>query len=113
MSVAKVYRRQLDWRGDPLETEYLGDIHDVIIGGAVPQELSRFPGLVSTEGQVGIPFEQDSGILVQKADVLVINNVAYTVVGPRQWDEDHTFAGTDVVDELYWVQVEASHGRPQ
>lgn len=113
MSVARVYRPVTNWRGDragDLEDFYQGDVTGVIIGGAVPQGYGRFPGVVSTESQVGIPFQQDSGVTVQKNDFLSIGNVLFKVVGPRQWDEAHEFAGTDILDDMYWVQVEASHG---
>lgn len=114
MSVARVYRPTFGWKGiqGKVEDYYIGDVTGVILGGAAPQPIGRFPGVVSTEGMMGIPYEQDSGIEVQQRDYLSVGDDLYVVNGPRQWEEDHAFAGTDVTEDYYWVQVEASHGGP-
>jgi hypothetical protein len=113
MTVARVYRPDRDWKGQRpkvLEDSFIGVITGVIVGGASPQGLSRFPNTVSTEGQLGIPYEQDSGIVVTKEDLLVYGGVKVLVTGPRQWEEDHEFAGAagSVVDDYYWVHVEGT-----
>jgi hypothetical protein len=113
MSVARVYHPVRDWKGQrskDLEDSFIGVITGVVMGGASPQNLSRFPDTVSTEGQVGIPYEQESGIIVDKDDLLIIGGVKFLVTGPRQWEEDHEFAGAagSVVDDYYWVRVEAN-----
>lgn len=116
MSVARVYRPAYNWKGERvnpnLEDDFLGEVTGVIVGGAAPQPLGRFPGVVSTEGQVGIPYEQDTEIVVQQRDMISIGDDLYSVRGPRQWEEEHAFSGTDVTDDYYWIQVEASHGGP-
>lgn len=113
MSVVRVYRPERDWKGQrpkELEESYIGDVTGVIVGGAAPQPLARFPGTVTTEGQFGFPFEQKSGILVQPNDLLVLNGRKFLVTGPRQWEEDMVlFGGYDSpVDDYYWMEVRAS-----
>lgn len=112
MATAHVFRPVKGWKGTVghYEDYPLGDVTDVIVGGAAPAPISRFPGVVSTEGMIGIPYEQDSNIIVQKGDVLDLGTAIYFVTGPRQWEEDHTFSGTDVTDDYYWVEVTASYG---
>lgn len=112
MATAKVFRPERSWKGEKVNGDgYVGEVTDVIMGGASPQPLGRFPGVVSTEGQIGIPYEQESGILVQQRDLLEINGVQYDVLGPRLWEEEHVFADVpDLVDDYYWIQVEAHHG---
>jgi hypothetical protein len=113
MSVVRVYRPDRDWKGQrpkDFESSYIGDVTGVVVGGAAPQPLARFPGTMTTEGQFGFPFEQDSGIIVQPNDLLVLRGEKYLVTGPRMWEEDHEFAGPagDVVNDYYWMQVRAS-----
>lgn len=113
MSVVRVYRPERDWKNQrpkELEDSYIGDVTGVIVGGATPQPLGRFPGVVSTEGQFGFPYEQDSGIVVEQQDILVVNGRKYLVTGPRMWEEDHEFAGAagDVVDDYYWMEVQSN-----
>jgi hypothetical protein len=111
MATAKVYRPTRNWKGEKPDDGYLGDVTGVIMGGASPQGLSRFPGVVSTEGQVGIPYAQDSGIEVQQRDLLEINDVMYIASGPRMWEEEHVFADVpDLVDDYYWIEVQSYHG---
>lgn len=113
MSLARVYRPERDWKNQRpkvLEDSYIGDVTGVIVGGAAPQPLARFPTTVTTEGQVGIPYKQASGITVQQDDLLVISGVKYLVTGPRMWEEDHAFAGNAgaVVDDYYWVEARSN-----
>jgi hypothetical protein len=111
MSTAKVYRPVRDWKGQrpkELEDSYIGDVTGVIVGGAAPQPLSRFPSVMTTEGQLGIPFQQDSGIKVDQHDLLVISGEKYYVQGERQWEDEHVFGGADIVDDYYWVEVKAT-----
>ncbi|OYN79981.1 hypothetical protein CG716_11020 [Mycolicibacterium sphagni] len=112
MRTARVYRRELDWAGSPVSSDpdddYLGDVAGVIVGGPAPQPVSGFAEVVSTEGMIGIPRAQDSGIIVEQHDRLVIDGVTHAVTGPRQWDFPHQLTGT--ARARYWVQVEAVHG---
>jgi hypothetical protein len=113
MTVARVYRPERDWRGQrpvELEDSYIGDLTNVIVGGAAPQPLARFPMQFSTEGQIGVPYEQDSGIVLQPNDLVVIGGVKYIVQGARQWEEDHVFAGpaSEVLDDYYWVEIRST-----
>lgn len=113
MSVARVYRPLRDWKGQrprDLEDSYLGMVTGVIVGGNAPQNLARFPNVVNTEGQMGFPFEQESGIIVETNDLLVIGGVKFGVTGPRQWEEEHEFFGGNdsPVDDYYWMRVEAT-----
>lgn len=117
MSLARVYRPVRDWKNQrpkDLEESYIGDVTGVIMGGAAPADLARFPNVASTEGQCGIPFEQDSNILVQQGDLLVIRDVMYEVSGPRQWEDEHEFTGpaSDVVSDYYWVYIRTTRGAP-
>ena len=113
MSVVRVYRPPRDWKGqrtEDLEDSYIGDVTGVIVGGAAPQPLTRFPNVVSTEGQFGFPYEQESGILVQQNDILIVSDRKYMVQGPRMWEEDHVLGGAEsgVVDDYYWVEVRST-----
>ena len=113
MSVVRVYRPVRNWKGDrpkDLEDSYIGDITGVIVGGGSPQDLARFPNTVSTQGQMGIPFAQDSGITVQAEDLLVVGGRKYLVVGPQLWEEEHEFFGghDSPVDDYYWMEVKAN-----
>ena len=116
MTTVRVYRPQYDWKGqrvnEDLEDDYIGPLTGVIIGGASPQPVGRFPGVVSTQGQIGIPYDQESDVLVQQRDFISIGDDFYAVLGPRQWEEEHAFSGTDVTEDYYWMNVEASHGGP-
>lgn len=114
MTVARVYRPARDWKGQrpkDLEDSYIGDVTGVIVGGAAPQPLARFPMTASTEGQIGIPYAQDSGIVVQQDDLLVFNAVKYLVTSSRMWEEDHEFFGGNdsPVDDYYWVEAKANY----
>jgi hypothetical protein len=73
--------------------------------------LGRFPGNVTTEGQFGIPWEQDSGIVVQSQDILVLRGEKYLVTGPRTFEDEHEFFGGEdsPVDDYYWVEVTATN----
>lgn len=113
MSVVRVYRPMRNWKGDrpkDLEDSYIGDVTGVVVGGGAPQDLARFPGVVSTEGQMGFPFEQESAIIVQAEDILVVAGRKFLVVGPRLWEEDHEFFGghDSPVDDYYWMEVKAN-----
>lgn len=113
MSVVRVYRPTRDWKGQrpkDLEDSYIGDVTGVVVGGGAPQDLARFPGVVSTEGQMGFPFEQESGIIVQAEDLLIVAGRKFLVNGPRLWEEDHEFFGghDSPVDDYYWMEVRAN-----
>jgi hypothetical protein len=113
VTVVRVYRPVRDWKAQrpkELEDSFIGTITGVIVGGASPQDLARFPNTVSTEGQLGIPYDQESEIVVEKEDLLVFGGVKVLVTGPRQWEEDHEFFGGNdsPVDDYYWVHVKGS-----
>lgn len=109
MATAKVYRPEHTWKGvdGELDDWLIGEVTGVVLGGPAPEAIPRFPGLVSTEGMVGIPFTQASGIVVGKGDRLIIDNVLYLVSGPRQWTNVNTLTGT--APTHYWVEVQSSH----
>ncbi len=108
MATAKVFRPPRSWKGPAKFEDFpLGDVTGVVIGGPAPQAIPRFPGLVNTEGMIGIPFQQDSGITVDRGDYLDINDDIYLVTGPRQWTNASTLTGT--APSLYWCEVQSSH----
>lgn len=110
MTTAKVYRPQMDWAGSPVGGDgLLGVVTGVIMGRGNPHKTS-FEGVVSTEGMIGIPKVQASGITVEQFDRLEIDDVRYAVTGPRQWGHSHSSSGTTTLSSRYWVAVEADHG---
>jgi hypothetical protein len=110
MSVAQVFRPVRDaFTGDITDEGYLGDVDGVIIGGQAPRGIRGFESVVDTTGMVGIPFKQRSGIIVEQHDQLKIGSRTYDV-GVKAWEEDHTFSGTDTLNEYYWVNVEGTVG---
>lgn len=109
MSTAKVYRPDRDWKGQTvgeLDDYYLGDVTGVVIGGPSVQPLARFPGTVSTEGQIGIPWEQESGLEVAQHDRLVIDGTLYAVTSDPFWTSDNVLTGTR--PSYYWVEVRST-----
>lgn len=105
MAQAKVYRPQRDWRGDGDMGDPIATLDEVIVGGPVPQNVDprRFPGLVSTEGMIGVPAGSD----VRKGDRLVVGGVTYAVSGPPQWNHVSTLTGT--APRYTWFECTASH----
>jgi hypothetical protein len=76
------------WKGQTvgdLDDHYIGDVSGVVMGGPSVQPVARFPGAVSTEGQVGIPWAQESGVVVEHDDRLLINGTVYAVTSDRLW----------------------------
>ena len=109
MATAQVFRPERDWKGQTvgeLDGYHIGDVSGVVMGGPSVQPLARFPGTVSTEGQLGIPWVQDSGIVVQQHDQLVISGQLYAVTSDRLWTGDNVLTGT--TPSHYWVDVESS-----
>lgn len=105
MTTAKVYRPSRDWAGSPMGDGYLGDVTGVIVGAQTSHPLRQnLPGN-STEGMLGIPFSQESGITVEQGDRLVIDGVRYEVVSRRA---HHVHQLTGVPLGRYWVHVEQS-----
>ena len=110
MADATVYRPERNWKGETvgqLDDWLIGTVERVVIGGPAPEPVRRFPGVVSTEGMLGIPYEQDSGITVQQHDRLLIDGELYAITGPRQFTHSNTLTGTPPTH--YWVQATASH----
>lgn len=109
MATAKVFRPERNWKGNvgKFEDYPIGDVTGVVIGGPAPTDIPRFPGIVSTEGMIGVPFAQDSGITLEKGDYLDIGDDIYQVTGPRQWTQANTITGTQ--PRLYWVECQSSH----
>lgn len=106
--IAKCYKPARDSFTGSIKGDgnYVGDV-DIVLGGPAPQPVARFPGVVNTEGMVGIrrgPIDVDQG------DRLVVGNTVYSVTGPRQWDFPNELTGT--MPDYYWCEVTASH-RPK
>ncbi|MCW2625331.1 MAG: 32, Wildcat 32 [Mycobacterium sp.] len=106
MATAQVHRPVRTWKGDiqgELNDYLIGTVTGVVMGGPSVQPLARFPGTVSTEGQVGIPFAQESGVVVQQHDRLLIDSTLYAVVSDHLWTQANTLTGTEPTH--YWVAV--------
>lgn len=103
---AQVFRPVRGWKGQigNLEDYLLGEIAGVIIGGPSVQPVRGFPGVVSTEGQLGIPWEQASGIVVEQFDRVLIGDTLYAVVSKRLWTGDNVLTGSQPT--YYWVDVQ-------
>lgn len=102
---AIVYRPERNHKGDVIGTldDYLvGEISGVVIGGPSVQPVGRFPGVMSTEGQLGIPWSQDSGIVVQQYDRLVMDGLWYAVTSSRLWTGDNVLTGSR--SSYYWIE---------
>ena len=56
---------------------------------------------------IGVYTYQDSGLEVKAGDRLEFHNERYTVVGDPLWQDGHSFSGTDTLNDVYWVKVEA------
>ncbi|MDG4669188.1 hypothetical protein [Mycobacterium sp. 236(2023)] len=102
----------------------LGQLEGVVLGGESAQPMgTNFPGVVSTEGQFGIPRRQASNIIVQQDDRLEVvygsvmpsqlpvslsqvDGSWWKVTSLRQWDFPNTLTGT--LPEYYWVDVIAT-----
>lgn len=106
---AKLYRPEFDWKRQivgVLDDHYIGDVTGVVLGGPSVQPVRNFPGVVSTEGQIGVPWQQDSGIVVQQHDRLVMDGVLYAVTSDRLWTGSNVLTGTQ--PSYYWVEVQSS-----
>lgn len=109
MATAQVFRPGRDWRGQivgQLDDYLIGTVTGVVVGGASTQPVRHFPGVVSTEGQLGIPFEQNSGIVVQQHDRVLVGSTLYAVTSGRLWTHENTLTGT--APSHYWVDVEST-----
>lgn len=109
MVTAKVFRPERNWKGTvgTYDQYPIGDVTGVVVGGPAPTEIAKFPGIVSTEGMIGVPFVQASGIVLEKGDYLDIGDDIYQVTGPRQWTQANTLTGTPPTH--YWVEAQSSH----
>lgn len=115
MTVANLFRPQFDRRGDPVDSSATTSLGSVVIleGGAAPERLNGRQETASTEGQIGVWTYQESGLDVREGDRLewsipsVNDPVRYTVVGQPLWQQAHSFSGTDTLNDIYWVKVEA------
>lgn len=109
MSTAKVFRPVKDWRGQTvgeLDDHYIGDVTGVVMGGPSVQPVARFPGTVSTEGQIGIPFDQESGVIVEQHDRLLVDSTLYAVVSDRLWVGENVL--TQTLPSYYWVEIRST-----
>lgn len=109
MATAKVYRPERDWKGQTigeLDDHHIGDVTGVVMGGPSVQPLARFPGTVSTEGQIGIPWAQESGVIVQQYDRLLIDGTLYAVTSGRLWTDANVLTGSQPT--YHWVETTSS-----
>lgn len=106
MSTARVWRYARDWKGQPTNSDedaYLGEVENVILGGANARALRGFPGLVDTTGQAAFP--KDAPVTVEPGDRVEIAGVMYAVRGPVEWSEP-TIWGTDF--GYRWLTIEST-----
>lgn len=106
MATAQVFRPERTWKGDiqgQLDDYLIGTVTGVVFGGPSVQPTARFPGVVDTSGQLGIPWEQSSGIVVQQHDRLLIDGTLYAVTSDRLWTHENTLTGTR--PSHYWVET--------
>lgn len=107
---ARVYRSARDWRGQrvnaDLEQDYIGDVTGLVMGGPSVQPLARFPNTVSTEGQIGIPWAQKSGVVVEQHDRLLIDGTLYAVTSDRLWTDVSVLTGSQPT--YYWVETSST-----
>ena len=77
--------------------------------------MRGWPGVMSSEGLLGIPREQESGIIVEQGDRLILQQLSERQTFERQvtysvaaklFDERHAVTGT--LFPLYWVKCEAT-----
>lgn len=115
---------EFDWRGRKADSRtLLGQLEGCVLGGETAQPMGRyFPGVVSTEGQFGIPRVQQSGVIVRQGDYLQIvagsivpgllpvtlqlDGSLWKVVSMRRWDMPSSLTGT--LFPYYWVDVVAA-----
>lgn len=110
MATAQVFRPQRDnFKGQiigKLEDYHIGDVTGVVIGGPSVQPVRNFWGTVSTEGLIGIPFDQESGVVVEQHDRLVVDGHLYAVISDRLWTGENTLTGT--TPSHYWVEARST-----
>ena len=109
MATAQVFRPQRDWKGQTtgkLDDYLIGTVTGVVMGGPSVQPVARFPGTVSTEGQLGIPWEQESDIVVQQHDRLLTDSTVYAVVSDRLWTGENALTGYR--PSYYWVEIRST-----
>ncbi|WP_124712690.1 hypothetical protein [Mycolicibacterium nivoides] len=109
MATASVFRPERDWKGQTvgeLDDYHIGDITGVVIGGSSVQPLARFPGVVDTTGLLGVPFGQESGIVVQQHDRLFVDGTLYAVTSDRLWTSENVLTGS--TPTYYWVEVSST-----
>jgi hypothetical protein len=58
------------------------------------------------EGQVGIPWSQESDVVVQQHDRLLIGSTLYAVVSERLWTDLNVLTGSQ--PSYYWVEVRST-----
>lgn len=109
MATAHVYRPERDWKGQTvgdLDDYRIGTVTGIVMGGPSVQPLARFPGTVSTEGQIGIPWSQESGVVVQQHDRLLINGTLYAVTSDRLWTDANVLSGSQPT--YYWLETSST-----
>ncbi|MCV7373132.1 hypothetical protein H5P33_10455 [Mycolicibacterium arabiense] len=84
----------------------IGTVTGVVMGGPSVQPVRNFPGTVSTEGQIGIPFDQESEVVVQQHDRLLIGSTLYAVVSDRLWTDVNVLTGSQ--PSYYWVEIRST-----
>lgn len=102
--IGKLYRPERNWQGSitgHLEDFYVGDV-DVVLGGPSPRSVPGFPGVVSTEGMIGVRRGD-----VRQHDRLFVNGTMYALTGPPQWDFPNELTGT--VPQWIWFEAEATY----
>ena len=109
MATVQVFRLERDWRGQTageLDEYLIGTVTGVVMGGPSVQPTRNFPGVVDTTGQIGIPWAQESGIVVQQHDRLLIESTVYAVVSDRLWTGKNELTGSQ--PSYYWVEIRSS-----
>lgn len=103
----EVFRTEKDRRGNPVtetfsEDGHIGTIGPLIMGGQSSSLRDGRQETADTTGKIGVPRD---GIKLKMGDRVVILDVRYSVVGPREFDYPSNLTGTDF--GLYWVEVRA------
>lgn len=68
--------------------------------------IDALQSVASTEGQIGIPWGQESEIEVAQHDRLSIDGTLYAVTSDPFWTSDNVLTGTQ--PSYYWVEVRSS-----
>lgn len=128
MIIGEVYRAPArDRFGDPVDLDgnpvsmldpeghcHIGTLTGIVMGDLSSASVNTRGEVASTEGMISAP---EDGLLpaelpfnlgemkLQHGDRIDIDEVRYSVVGPRMWDYPNTITGTSF--GRYWVKVTA------